>query len=97
MAKNGTIGDYTHAKLVKIISDLTPAQSGGGGGGAPTDAQYLVLAVNGDLSAERVLAEGTGIALVDGGAGAALTISSTVTQVDADDADQIIAHQVLGG
>ena len=95
MAKNGTIGDYTHAKLVKLISDLTPAQSGGGG--APTDAQYLVLAVNGDLSAERVLAEGTGIALVDGGAGAALTISSTVTQVDADDADQIIAHQVLGG
>tara|TARA_R110000824_G_scaffold208282_3_gene393866 strand:- start:464 stop:754 length:291 start_codon:yes stop_codon:yes gene_type:complete len=96
MPKNGTISDYTHTKLVKIISDLTPAQSDGGGG-APTDAQYLVLAVNGDLSAERVLAEGTGIALVDGGAGAALTISSTVTQVDADDADQIIAHQVLGG
>ena len=91
---NSTIGDYTHARLVKIISNLVGTQSGGG---APTDAQYLVLVANGDLSAERILTTGTGIALVDGGAGAALTISSTVTQVDADDADQIIAHQVLGG
>ena len=31
------------------------------GGGAPTDAQYVTLATDGDLSAERVLTAGDGI------------------------------------
>ena len=48
----------------------------GAGGGAPTDAQYLVLALNGSLSAERV-ATGTAneITLTDGGANGNLTFS----------------------
>lgn len=49
----------------------------GGGSGAPTDAQYLTLAVDGGLSAERVLTAGSNITLTDGGAGGALTIAST--------------------
>ena len=50
---------------------------GGGGGGAPTDAQYITLATNGTLSNERVLTAGSGITLTDGGAGSTLTIAST--------------------
>mgnify|MGYP003655706637 CR=1 FL=1 len=50
---------------------------GGGGGGAPTDAQYVVLATNGSLSQERVLTAGDGIALVDAGANGAITVSAS--------------------
>lgn len=34
---------------------------GGGGGGAPTDAQYLVSSIDGTLTNERVVGNGTGI------------------------------------
>ena len=54
--------------------DLT---SGGGGSGAPTDAQYVTLATDGDLSAERVLTAGTGISLADAGAGSTITVAAT--------------------
>lgn len=49
----------------------------GAGSGAPTDAQYVVLAANGSLSAERILT-GTSnqIVIVDSGAGAAVTLST---------------------
>lgn len=46
-----------------------------GGGGAPTDAQYVTLAVNGTLSAERVLTAGAGITLTDAGAGSTVTLA----------------------
>lgn len=46
----------------------------GGGGGAPATAQYVTLAVDGALSAERVLTPGAGLTLVDGGAEAAVTL-----------------------
>lgn len=50
--------------------------AGGGGGGAPTDAQYVTLALDGDLSAERTLA-GTAnqITLTDGGANSTITLA----------------------
>lgn len=49
---------------------------GEAGGGAPTDAQYVVLATNGDLSAERVLT-GTAnkITITDGGADGNVTLN----------------------
>ena len=50
---------------------------GGGGSGAPTNAQYVTLATNGSLSAERVLTAGSNISLTDGGAGGTLTIAAT--------------------
>lgn len=52
----------------------------GGGGGAPTNASYLTLALNGSLSAERVLTAGSGISFVDTGANGTLTVSSTSTR-----------------
>jgi hypothetical protein len=51
---------------------------------APTDAQYLTLAVDATLSAERVLTESTqGIDMTDAGAGSTLTVSLDTTEVDA--------------
>ena len=47
---------------------------GGGGGGAPTTSQYVVIALDGSLSAERVLAVSGLATLTDGGANANATI-----------------------
>ena len=49
-------------------------QPGGGGGGAPTDAEYVVLSLNGTLTDERVLVGGGGLTLTDGGAGGNATL-----------------------
>lgn len=43
--------------------------------GAPTTAQYLTLATDGDLSAERVLTPGSGISGTDGGANSTYTLA----------------------
>jgi hypothetical protein len=51
--------------------------AGGGGGGAPTNAQYVTLATNATLTQERVLTAGTGISLTDSGAGGTITIDAT--------------------
>lgn len=57
---------------------LTKIAGGGAGGGAPTDAQYVTLATDGDLSAERVLTAGEGMTFIDAGAGAAVTATAAV-------------------
>jgi len=51
--------------------------SGGGGGGAPTNAEYVVMSLNGTLTNERVLAAGVGISVTDGGPGSNATIANT--------------------
>ena len=53
--------------------------SAGGGGGAPTNAEYVVLSTDGTLTNERVLTAGSGISVTDGGAGGAVTIAATGT------------------
>lgn len=52
---------------VTVATSLTPI-NGGGGGGAPTNAQYVTLALNGSLSQERVLTVSAELNLSDGGA-----------------------------
>ena len=52
--------------------------SGGMAGGVGAGAQYLVLAASGSLSAERVFTAGSGISVVDSGAGAAYTVTNTL-------------------
>lgn len=47
----------------------------GGGSGAPTTAQYLVVALDATLSAERVLTAGTGISFTDAGANSTFTVA----------------------
>jgi hypothetical protein len=67
---NGTTGQFLGAN-----TGAKPTwQSPSGGGGAPTDAQYLVSALNGTLSAERLLTAGVNTKLTDGGANGNLTV-----------------------
>lgn len=47
--------------------------------GAPTSASYVVLGSDATLTAERVLTAGTGVELVDAGAGSTLTVNSTAS------------------
>jgi hypothetical protein len=51
------------------------ATGGGGGGGAPVGSQYVTLATDGTLTAERVLTAGSGVTITDGGAGSTVTVS----------------------
>lgn len=48
-----------------------------GGGGAPTNATYVTLSTDATLTQERVLTAGSGISIVDGGAGSTVTISAS--------------------
>ena len=65
---------------------------GGGGGGAPVNAEYVVMSLDATLTDERVLTAGTGIALVDGGANAPVTLS-----VDATLAEILVNGNLTGG
>lgn len=57
------------------LSGTTLSATGGGGSGAPTGAQYVVLALDNDLTGERVLTAGTGLTLSDGGANGNVTVA----------------------
>jgi hypothetical protein len=46
-----------------------------GGGGAPTDAEYVVMSADATLTDERVLTAGADIDIADGGAGGNATVS----------------------
>jgi len=73
---NGTIvGDLTVSGTIYDGSGNAYSTGGGGGGGAPTTARYVTLATDSNLTQERVLTQGTGITITDGGAGAAVTIA----------------------
>ena len=54
-----------------------------GAAGAPSTAQYLTLALDAGLSAERVLTAGTGIGFADTGANGTLTVKINNTAVTA--------------
>ena len=54
-----------------------PSDAGSGGGSAPADATYVVIQANAGLSGERVIGEGTGITITDGGANGTLEIKIT--------------------
>ena len=60
---------------------------GGGGGGAPTNASYVVIALDATLTNERVLTAGGGITITDGGAGGNVTIAATGGIADGDKGD----------
>ena len=65
---------------------------GGGGGGAPTNAEYVVMSLDATLTDERVLTAGSGITIVDGGAGSTVTIS-----VDVATLNPLLDHGLLLG
>jgi len=47
-----------------------------GGGGSPTDAQYVVMVADATLTQERVLTAGSGVTITDGGAGNPVTVAA---------------------
>lgn len=65
----------TGAELEELTDGSTTTLHAHAGGGAPSDAQYLVLAANATLTVERVFTPGTALSAVDSGAGAAYTLN----------------------
>ncbi len=59
-----------------LTHDRTQVSVGGGAGAAPVNATYLVVSLNGTLTAERVLVAGNGLTSADGGAGGNFTITA---------------------
>ncbi|HSX17208.1 MAG TPA: hypothetical protein VLH86_03850 [Patescibacteria group bacterium] len=49
---------------------------GGGGGGAPNNATYLLASLDGTLTNDRALANGSNIAFTDGGANSSFTVAT---------------------
>lgn len=72
----GATGDLTAITLGTNLSmSGSTLNATGGGGGAPTTSQYVTLALDGSLSAERVLTAGTAIGFTDTGANGTLTVA----------------------
>lgn len=63
---------------------------------APNDATYVTLSTNGTLTSERVLTQGQGILLTDGGAGSTLTIDNVGVRSITGTANQVIASAATG-
>lgn len=68
-AVNGSTSTY-------VRSDGTAATPSGGGGGAPTGAEYVTLSTNGSLTHERVLTGSSSVSVTDGGAGSTVTLAA---------------------
>jgi len=64
----------------------------GGGGGAPVDAQYVVLALNGTLTQERVLTAGAGITITDNGANSTVVVETTTVGPERTDGNVPTFH-----
>jgi hypothetical protein len=60
--------------VLTATSATTATWQAPAGGGAPVGAQYVALAVDATLTNERVLTAGTGISIVDAGAGSTVTV-----------------------
>jgi hypothetical protein len=65
--------------------------------GAPANAQYLCLATNATLTAERVFVPSTGLSAVDGGANGNYTLSCTITQYTDEMARDALGTALVAG
>ena len=81
LANAGTAGTYNYptALTTDAFGRVTAVTSGSAG--APANAQYLALAADATLTAERVFTTGTGLTATDSGAGAAYTVKLADTAV----------------
>ncbi len=94
---------FAAVSLTADVSGVLPVANGGTNaataaaartslGVAPLDPTFVTLSTNSELSNERVLTAGTGIAFTDGGAGSTLTVA-----VAGGSLANPIATQVFGG
>jgi len=74
----------TTAKMFcgKDDAGVETCMDAGGAAGAPVGASYIVVALDGTLTAERTLAAGVGLASSDGGANGAFTLSTASDEAD---------------
>jgi hypothetical protein len=81
--------DFIGASITDdLANDRTQVSIGGGAGAAPVNATYIVVSLNGTLTAERVLVAGGGLTSTDGGANGNFTLNvgaGTGITVNADD------------
>jgi len=79
-----TVSGYNYnGYLYRDMRPFISYPGGGGiGGGAPIDAQYITLALNGTLTNERILTAGSHISITDGGAGGNITIAVVASGID---------------
>ena len=68
---NGTVTDNGDGTATVVTT----------GGGASTGETFVVLSATTGLSAERVLTEGAGIQITDGGAGSTVTVSARIREI----------------
>lgn len=61
------------------MGKLTGPETGGGGGGAPANADFLTLSLNATLTNERVFTPGTNLSAVDGGPGGLYTLNAAAS------------------
>jgi hypothetical protein len=61
----------------RFLDDLAREAITNAAEAAPVSAPYVVISLDGTLTAERVLAVGTGLSLTDGGAGGNATLANT--------------------
>lgn len=70
----GQLGYDSGANAVEMWNGAAWVAIGGGGGGAPTNAQYVVMALDATLTNERNLVVTAPLTLADGGANAPVTL-----------------------
>lgn len=71
-------GSNHNSGLTKARADALYAPIGGSG--APVDATYVVVSLNGTLTAERTLAVGALFSLTDAGANSSITVDNPSTK-----------------
>jgi len=71
----GSVMEFDSGSIDRVGGRIVYTPAGGGGGGAPTNAQYLTLALDGTLTAERRFVPALPLSATDGGANGDYTLS----------------------
>ena len=71
----GSVMEFDSGSIARVGGRIVYTPAGGGGGGAPTNAQYLTLALDGTLTAERRFVPTLPLSAADGGANGDYTLS----------------------
>ena len=97
VAINIPVGGATGEVLTKQSGDNYDYDWDPASGGAPDDAEYVVVSLNPTLTNERVLTAGTGVNIVDGGGGGNITINVDLTLQEAYDNDTTVPQITING